>query len=208
MGMRPKPTVRAAYPDPDESGVRVTEQTLLANNWYHLYRYGFDLRLKDGSWQAQLREAYDRGNGATILLYNRARRTVVLTRQFRLPAFAAGLDDAWMLETAAGLLDEDRPEDAILRETMEETGYRIARPERLFELMMSPGSVTERIHFFTAEYDPADRPGKGGGADGENENIEVVELDFDEALAMVRDGRIADAKTVVLLYHARVEGLL
>jgi len=206
--MRPIPTVRDRFPDADEAGVRVRQATLLSDNWYHLFRYEFDLRLPDGSWQAQLREAYDRGNGATVLLFNRERRTVILTCQFRLPAYLGGHPDGWLLETAAGLLDADDPEPAIRREAMEETGYRIERLTPVFDLFTSPGSVTERLHFFIGEYDPSDRPGEGGGADGENENIEVVEIDFDEALRMVRDGRIVDAKTVLLLYHARIEGVL
>jgi GDP-mannose pyrophosphatase NudK len=208
VSARPQPTVRDRFPDAEESGVRIRQATLLSDNWYHLFRYEFDLRLTDGSWQGQVREAYDRGHGATVLLFNRARQTVILTRQFRLPAYASGDTDGWLLETAAGLLDADDPEAAIRREAIEETGYRIDRLKQVFNLFMSPGSVTERLHFFVGEYDPSDRPGRGGGADGENENIEVVEIGFDEALQMVRDGRIVDAKTVLLLYHARIEGLL
>ncbi len=208
MSTRPQPTVRDHFPDAEKAGVRIRQATLLSDNWYHLFRYDFDLRLPDGSWQGQVREAYDRGHGATVLLFNRARRTVILTRQFRLPAYASGDTDGWLLETAAGLLDADDPEAAIRREAIEETGYRIDRLKQVFNLFMSPGSVTERLHFFVGEYDPSDRPGLGGGADGENENIEVVEIGFDEALQMVRDGRIVDAKTVLLLYHARIEGLL
>ena len=206
MSQRPQPTVLSQFPDPDKSGVRVREVTPLSSNWYHLNRYAFDLRLADGSWQSQQREAYDRGHGATILLYNRQRRTVVLTKQFRLPAFLSG-DEGWLIETPAGLLDGDSAAEAIRREVAEETGYRISAAEPIFDLFLSPGSVTERLHFFKAEYDPEDRPGAGGGAEGENENIEVIEIGFDEALAMV--GReIRDAKTVLLLYHARIGGIL
>ncbi len=207
MSQRPKPTALSEFPSPEESGVRVREVTPLSSNWYHLARYEFELRLPDGSWQSQRREAYDRGNGATILLYNRERHTVVLTKQFRLPAFLGG-DHGWMIEAAAGLLDGDSPGDAIRREVEEETGYRVAAPQPLFDLFMSPGSVTERIHFFMAEFDPGNRPGAGGGADGENENIEVLEIGFDEALARIARGEIRDAKTVVLLYHARIQGVL
>ncbi|MBX3530019.1 MAG: NUDIX domain-containing protein [Rhizobiaceae bacterium] len=181
--------------------------TPLSSNWYHLSRYEFDLRLPDGSWQSQRREAYDRGNGATILLYNRERGTVILTRQFRLPAFLGG-DPGWLVETPAGLLDDDTPGEAIRREVEEETGYRIAGAQPVLDIFMSPGSVTERLHFFVAEYDPAERPGQGGGAEGEHENIEVLEVGFAEALAMVGRGEIRDAKTVLLLYHARIRGLL
>jgi GDP-mannose pyrophosphatase NudK len=207
MSQRPVPTTLSVFPDPDQSGVRVSAVTPLSSSWYHLARYEFDLRLPDGSWQRQQREAYDRGNGATILLYNRDRRSVVLTRQFRLPAFLGG-DRGWLVEAPAGLLDGDTPGEAIRREVEEETGYRIAAAQPVFDIFMSPGSVTERLHFFVAEFDPASRPGQGGGADGENENIEVVETGFDEALAMVDRGEIRDAKTILLLYHARIRGLL
>lgn len=207
MSPRPKPTTRTDFPNPDQSGVRMRETTLLSDNWYFLSRHDFDLRLPDGTWQPQRREAYDRGNGATILLYNRRKGTVVLTRQFRLPAFLGG-DHGWMIETAAGLLDGDEPGDAIRREVAEETGYRIGEAREVLDIFMSPGSVTERIHVFLAEYDPDDRPTAGGGAEGENENIEVLELGFDEALGMIASGEIRDAKTVLLLYHARIHGIL
>jgi GDP-mannose pyrophosphatase NudK len=207
MSARPHPTSRRDFPPPDEAGVRIVDVTLLSSNWYFLSRYEFDLKLADGSWQRQVREAYDRGNGATVLLYNRARRSVVLTRQFRLPAFLNG-SDGWLLETAAGLLDGDDPASAIRREVAEETGYEIGEAREVFDLFMSPGSVTERLHFFVAEFDPDRRPTMGGGAEGETENIEVVEIDFDEALTMISRGEIRDAKTVLLLYHARVHGIL
>ncbi len=208
MSNRPKPTAASVFPPAEESGVQMRQVTPLSSNWYHLNRYDYELRLPDGSWQPQMREAYDRGNGATILLYNRERRTVVLTRQFRLPAFLNGVADGQMIETAAGLLDDDAPGDAIRREVAEETGYRIGDVEPVFDIFMSPGSVTERIHFFMAEYDPADRPGNGGGVDSETENIEVLEIDFDAALSMVASGAIVDAKTILLLYHARLKEIL
>ena len=198
----------AVFPEPEETGVRMHDVTPLSSNWYHLSRYTFDLRLPDGSWQRQMREAYDRGNGATILLYNRARGTVVLTRQFRLPAFLNGVEDGQVIETAAGLLDDDSPAEAIRREVEEETGYRIGQAEEIFDVFMSPGSVTERLHFFMAEYDPSNRPSNGGGVASETENIEVLELDFERALAMVASGEIRDAKTILLLYHARIRGVL
>ena len=198
----------AVFPEPDVTGVRMHDVTALSNNWYHLSRYTFDLRLPDGSWQRQMREAYDRGNGATILLYNRARGTVVLTRQFRLPAFLNGVEDGLVIETAAGLLDDDSPAEAIRREVEEETGYRIGQAEEIFDVFMSPGSVTERLHFFMAEYDPSNRPSNGGGVESETENIEVLEIDFERALAMVASGEIRDAKTILLLYHARIRGVL
>jgi len=205
--MRPQPTSMSEFPAPDETGVRMRYVTRLSSNWYFLDKYEFDLRLADGTWQPQQREAYDRGNGATILLYNRARKTVVLTRQFRLPAFLNG-GPGWLIEAAAGLLDGEDPGAAIRREVAEETGYQIGEAREVFDIFMSPGSVTERLHFFLAEFDPGNRPTEGGGADGENENIEVLEIDFDEALAMVTRGEIRDAKTILLLYHARVHGVL
>lgn len=195
------------FPPPDFTGVRMRDVTLLSDNWYFLSRYSFDLRLADGSWQPQQREAYDRGNGATILLYNKARRTVVLTRQFRLPAFLNG-GEGWLIETAAGLLDGDDPGAAVRREVAEETGYRIGEAREVLDVFMSPGAVTERIHFFLAEFDPDDRPSQGGGAEGENENIEVLEMGFDAALGMIASGEIRDAKTILLLYHARIHGIL
>lgn len=205
---RPKPTAASTFPPAEESGVRMNQVTQLSSNWYFLNRYDFELRLADGSWQRQMREVYDRGNGATILLYNRARRAVILTRQFRLPAFLNGVADGQMIETAAGLLDDDAPGDAIRREVAEETGYRIGDVEEVFDIFMSPGSVTERLHFYMAEYDPADRPGEGGGVDSETENIEVLEVGFERALSMVGSGEIRDAKTILLLYHARIKGVL
>lgn len=207
MSARPQPTSMKHFPPEELTGVRMRDVTLLSDNWYFLSRYQFDLRLPDGSWQPQQREAYDRGNGATILLYNRARKTVVLTRQFRLPAFLNG-GAGWMIETAAGLLDGDDPGAAIRREVAEETGYRIGEAREVLDIFMSPGSVTERLHFFLAEFDPDDRPTDGGGAEGETENIEVLEIGFDEALAMVARGEIRDAKTILLLYHARIHGIL
>jgi nudix-type nucleoside diphosphatase (YffH/AdpP family) len=154
------------------------------------------------------REVYDRGNGAVILLYDRERRTVVLVRQFRLPAFVNGHPDGWLLEAPAGLLDARDPVDAIRREVEEETGYRIGEVQELYAAYMSPGSVSERLHFFAAPVDPAMRVHAGGGCAEEGEDIEVVELPFDEALAGIGSGQIADAKTIMLLYHARIAGLL
>jgi len=149
------------------------------------------------------RETYDRGNGATLLPYNLARRTVLLVRQFRYPAFVNGHDDL-LIEAAAGLLDDAAPEERIRAEVEEELGYRLGEVRKIFESFMSPGSVTEKLHFFVAPYEASMRIGAGGGLAEEGEDIEVLELDIDEALAMVADGRIADAKTVMLLYHAKL----
>ena len=183
--------------------VRVHEATLLSDNWYTLKTTAFDWRRNDGKWQRMHRETYDRGNGATLLPYNLARRTVLLTRQFRYPAFVNGHDDL-LIEAAAGLLDNAAPEERIRAEVEEELGLRLGAVQKVFEAFMSPGSVTEKLHFFIAEYEPSMRVGNGGGLADEGEDIEVLELGIDEALAMVADGRIADAKTVMLLYHAQL----
>jgi len=183
--------------------VRVHEATLLSDNWYTLKTTAFDWRRNDGQWQRMHRETYDRGNGATLLPYNLAQRTVLLTRQFRYPAFVNGHDDL-LIEAAAGLLDNAAPEERIRAEVEEELGYRLGAVQKILEAFMSPGSVTERLYFFIAEYDPSMRVGDGGGLAHEGEDIEVLELRIDEALAMVADGRIIDAKTVMLLYHAQL----
>jgi nudix-type nucleoside diphosphatase (YffH/AdpP family) len=183
--------------------VRVHEVTLLSDNWYTLKTTAFDWRRNDGRWQRMHRETYDRGNGATLLPFNLAQRTVLLTRQFRYPVFVNGHDDL-LIEAAAGLLDNAAPEERIRAEVEEELGYRLGAVQKVFEAFMSPGSVTEKLHFFVAEYEPSMRIGDGGGLAEEGEDIEVLELGIDEALAMVADGRIADAKTVMLLYHAQL----
>jgi len=183
--------------------VRVHEVTLLSDNWYTLKTTAFDWQRNDGQWQRMHRETYDRGNGATLLPYNLAQRTVLLTRQFRYPAFVNGHDDL-LIEAAAGLLDNAAPEERIRAEVEEELGYRLGAVHKILEAFMSPGSVTEKLHFFIAEYDPSMRVGEGGGLAHEGEDIEVLELGIGDALAMVADGRIVDAKTVMLLYHAQL----
>lgn len=199
-------------PEPDisdrEGNVVIHDVTVLSDNWYMLRKYVIDVKRRDGTWQKQEREAYDRGNGAGILLYNRQSRTIVLTRQFRLPAFLNGVDDGLVLEVPAGLLDGLDPAEVIRREVEEETGYTIGAPTLVTDCFASPGAVTERLHLFVAEYDPASRPGLGGGLADEGEDIEVVEMDFDAALAGIASGEIRDAKTILLIYHARVHGLL
>lgn len=195
-------------PSPPNERVRVRSVTTLSDNWYVLRKFQFDFRRTDGSWQSLEREAYDRGNGAAILLYNRARGTVVLTRQFRLPTFVNGNPDGMLLEVPAGLLDADTPEEAIRREVAEETGFRVGRVVPVLQAYMSPGSVTERLHLFVAEFDPGERAGEGGGSAAEGEDIEVLEVRLADALAMIVDGAIMDAKTIMLLYHARIIGLL
>jgi nudix-type nucleoside diphosphatase (YffH/AdpP family) len=186
--------------------VVVRDVELLASGWHVLRRTTLERRRPDGSWTTEQRETYDRGNGATLLLYDVARRTVLLSRQFRFPVYVNGHPDGMLLETAAGLLDDESPEDAVRREVEEELGVTVGAVEHVFDVWMSPGSVTERLHFFAAPYDAADRTGDRGGLADEGEDIEVVELGFDEALDMIDDGRIADAKTVMLLYWAALRG--
>src|ERR1700759_3150391 len=177
--------------------IRVKDVRLLSDNHYTLKTTTFEWRRANGEWQTQRRETYDRGNGATLLPDNLAQRTVVLVRQFRYPAFVNGCDDL-LIEAAAGLLDDETPEKRIRAEAEEEIGYRLGEVRKVFDAFMSPGAVTERIHFFVAEYEPAMRVGAGGGLASEGEDIEVLELAIDEALAMIADGRIADAKTIML----------
>jgi nudix-type nucleoside diphosphatase (YffH/AdpP family) len=181
--------------------VRIVESRLLSDNWYVLKTTTFDFRRSDGSWQRQQRETYDRGNGAVVLLYQPDARRVVLTRQFRFPAYVNG-HDGMLVEAAAGLLDDATPEERIRLEAEEETGYRIHDVRKVFEAFMSPGSVTEKLHFFIAEYDTSTKVGRGGGLEGEGEDIEVVEVEFDDALAMIDRGEIVDAKTIMLLQYA------
>lgn len=186
--------------------VRVVDVELLAAGWHVLRRTSLDYAGPDGTWSRQQRETYDRGNGATVLLYNVAQRTVLLTRQFRYPVYVNDHPDGMLIETAAGLLDDDDPATAIRREAEEETGVRIGHLEHVYDVYMSPGSVTERIHFFAAAYDASSRTGAGGGLAHEGEDIDVLEIDFADALAMIRDGRIQDAKTIMLLHWAALEG--
>ena len=181
--------------------VRVIESQVLADDWAVLKKTVFDFRRADGSWQRQQRETYDRGNGATLLLYHAALRRVLLIRQFRFPAYVNG-HHGLLVEAPAGLLDQATPEQRIRAEVEEETGYRVGEVRKVFEAFMSPGSVTEKLFFFVAEYDAASRVGKGGGIAAEGEDIEVLELPFDEALAMIRRGEIVDGKTIMLLQYA------
>jgi len=185
--------------------VRITDVEVLASAWHVLRRTTFEYQHSDGHWTTEQRETYDRGNGATVLLYDLARETVLLTRQFRYPVYVNDHPDGMFLETAAGLLDADDAETAIRREAQEETGVRIGELQLVFDVYTSPGSVTERLFCYAAPYDPSAR-GTGGGLAEEGEYIEVVELPFREALVMVRDGRIADAKTIMLLQWAALEG--
>jgi len=185
----------------NEDRVRIIRVETLSDDWYVLKKTTFELRRRDGSWQRQSRETYDRGNGATILLYDPERRTVILTRQFRFPAFVNGCAQD-LIEAPAGLLERASPEERIRRETEEETGYRIRDVRKVFEAYMSPGSVTEKLFFFVARYSPRDRISEGGGNVAEGEDIEVLELGIANALAMIGTGEIQDGKTIMLLQHA------
>jgi GDP-mannose pyrophosphatase NudK len=188
--------------------VKILDTIVLSDNWYTLRKVIFEYRTATGVWQKQTREAYDRGNGATILLYNKAQQTVILTRQFRLPSFLNGNADGMLIEACAGLLDNDHPDDCIRRETEEETGYKISAVQKIFEAYMSPGSVTEILHFFVAAYEKNMKIGEGGGHPNEQENIEVLELDFAAAVQMIATGEIKDAKTIMLLQYAQLYQLL
>lgn len=188
--------------------IKILDTEILSNNWYILKKLTYQFQKSDGEWQTQNREAYDRGNGATILLYNKEEKTVILTRQFRLPTYINGNDSGMLIEACAGLLDKDNPEDAIRRETEEETGYKVSHIEKVFEAYMSPGSVTEIIYFFIAEYSSDMKVNEGGGMEHEQEDIEVLELSFDDALAMIASGEIRDGKTIMLLQYVKLNGIL
>ena len=192
----------------ENENIKILNTEILSDNWYTLRKITFTRKLGDGTWQQQSREAYDRGNGATILLYNKVQKTVILTRQFRLPTFVNGNPSGMLIEACAGLLDKENAEDCIKRETEEETGYKIGDVKRIFELYMSPGSVTEILYFFIAEYSKDMKVNEGGGAEHEQENIEVLELPYEKAVRMVESGEIQDAKTVILLQYLQLRSLL
>jgi len=187
--------------------VRNLKTEVLSDNWYVLRKVTFEYLKNDGTWEVQDREAYDRGNGATILLYNKENRTVILTRQFRIPTYVNGNDTGMLIESCAGLLDRDNAEDCIKRETEEETGYKISSVEKIFEAYMSPGSVTEIVHFFIAEYTKSMKIGEGGGAEDEQEEIEVLELKIDKAVQMIKSGEIKDGKTIMLLQYIQLKNI-
>ncbi len=192
----------------DNPRIRNLNLEILSKNWYVLRKATFDFLKKNGQWQTQQRECYDRGNGAVILLYNKLSRTVVLTRQFRAPTYLNGNSSGMLIEACAGLLDLDEPETCIRRETEEETGYRVSEVRKIFEAYMSPGSVTEKLHFFVAEYSAEQKSGDGGGLEHDEEDIEVLELGFEEALRMVETGEIRDGKTIILLQFAQINKLV
>lgn len=188
--------------------VKIINTEILSDDWYTLRKVTFEYIKKDGSIQTQSREAYDRGNGATILLYNRDTQTVILTRQFRLPTYVNGNHTGMLIEACAGLLDKDNPEDCIRRETEEETGYKVKDVRKIFEAYMSPGSVTEILYFFIAEYSKEMKVAEGGGLEEEDEDIEVMEVNIDQALRMIQSGEIKDAKTIMLLHYVRLHHIL
>jgi len=188
--------------------VKILQTDILSKNWYLLKKITYEFLKKDGSKKVHSREAYDRGNGATILLYSLEQKTVILTRQFRLPTFINGNADGMLIEACAGLLDKDNPEDAIRRETEEETGYKIKEIKKIFEAYMSPGSVTEMLYFFIAEYARSMKVNEGGGVEEEEENIEVLEIGFQKALDMIVSGEIKDGKTIMLLQYLRLHNIL
>lgn len=190
------------------TNVQIEKTEILSDNWYTLKKVTFKIQKKDGSFQQQSREAYDRGNGAAILLYDKNTGNIVLTRQFRLPSYLNGNETGMMIEVCAGLLDNDNPEDCIKRETEEETGYKVSHVEKIFEAYMSPGAVTEILHFFIGEYSKEMKVNDGGGLDDEGEDIEVLELSFEEALQMIETGAIKDAKTIMLLQYLRLKNIL
>lgn len=187
--------------------IKILNKEVLSDNWYTLNKITFDYTLKDGMVQRQEREAYDRGNGSTILLYNKEKGTVVLTRQFRMPTYLNGNESGFLIEACAGLLEKDNAEDCIRKETEEETGYRITNVKKVFESYMSPGSVTEILYFFVAEYEDYMKVNEGGGTD-EEEDIQVLVLPFQRAIEMVKSGEIKDAKTIMLLQYAQINRLL
>lgn len=190
------------------SKVNIKSVENLSNNWYQLDKVTFDYQTKDGNWQEQVRESYDRGDGAAILLYNSSKKTVILTKQFRMPSYLNENPSGMMIEVCAGLLDEDDPLTCIRKEAEEETGYQIDAPKKILEIYSTPGAVTEKIHYFIAEYSDAMKISEGGGLEEETEEIEVVEFSFEKALKMISTGEICDAKTIILLQYAQINKLV
>lgn len=188
--------------------VRNIRTKLLSDNWYTLNKITFDYLNDKGVWETQHRESYDRGNGAAILLYNPTKKTVILTKQFRMPTYLNGNDNGMMIEVCAGVLDGDNPERCVIKEAEEEIGYRITNVKKVIESYMSPGAVTEILYLFVAEYTDDMKVSEGGGLDNEHENIEVLEIPFTKAIKMIKDHEIVDAKTILLLQHAQINGLL
>jgi GDP-mannose pyrophosphatase NudK len=188
--------------------VRIVKTETLSDNRSVLKKITFDYQTKKGSRQTKTQEIYDRGDAASILLYNKETKTVILTKQFRLASFINGNQEGMMIETCAGLLDDDSPEECARRESEEETGYKLKDVRKVFEAYMSPGAVTEKLHFFVAEYSAEMKVSKGGGLEEEQEEVEVLEMSFEKALQMINSGEIKDAKTIMLLQHLKIQQLL
>lgn len=188
--------------------IKITNTEILSDNWYTLKKISYQYENEDGNIRFAHREIYDRGNGVAILLYNKKHKTVILTKQFRIPTYVNANKTGMMIEVCAGVLDEKNPEDCVKREVEEETGYRVEKVKKVFQSYMSPGAVTEILHFYVAEYNDDMKASEGGGLDEEHEDIEVLELDFDTAYNMIFSGEIQDGKTIMLLQHAKIQKLL
>ena len=192
----------------ENNRVKITKTELLSDNWYLLNKITFDYLRNDGRWQTQIRESYDRGDGAAVFMYNKTTKNIVLIRQFRLPSYLNGNASGLLIEACAGLLDRDDPETCIKKEIFEETGYQIKKVTKIFEAYMTPGAVTEQIHYFTAEYTDAMKIEQGGGLESEQEDIEVLEMSFSKAIDLLNEGKITDAKTIMLLQYAIIHNLV
>lgn len=190
------------------SRIKISSKKKLCETWFKVERVNFDYKLDDGTWQNQTRDIHDHGNGAGILLYNKDRKTIILTQQLRIATYLNGNNDGLIIEVPAGLLDTDDPETCVIREVEEETGYRINSAKKVYELYMTPGSVTELLHLFIGEYNESMKVSEGGGLDEEHENIEVLEVKFSEAIKMMESGKIKDAKTVMLLQYAMINNII
>lgn len=188
--------------------IKVKKTEVLSNSWGILNEVTFELKNFDGTWDSQVRESYNTGDGATVLLYNKQEKQIVLTKQFRLPTYLNNNPGGMLIEACAGLLEQDSPEECVIKEAKEETGYSISNPQKVFDAYMSPGSVTEIMHFFIAEYSNEKKVGEGGGAEDEQEDIKVLKYDFEKAWEMVEKGEIKDAKTIMLLQHLKLRGLI
>ncbi len=191
-----------------KNSIKIKETKLLSDNWGILTKVTYDYLTKTGELETHIREIYDRGNGASILLYNKKNKTVILTRQFRLPTYLNGNPSGLIIEACAGLLDGDTPEDCAKKEALEETGYKVTKIQKIFESYMTPGADTEILHFFVAEYTQDMKENEGGGLDHEQEHIEVLEMDFHKAFAKIETGEIKDAKTIMLLQYAKIHQLV
>lgn len=188
--------------------IKNIEKKLLSDNYYILNRVNFDYLMKSGKWVNQMREVYDRGDGAGILLYNKQKKTVILTKQFRMPTYLNDNKDGFLVEVAAGMLDKDNPEACVIRETEEEVGYRLKSVKKIYEAYSSPGVMTEKMHFFIGEYTDDMKVNEGGGLESEHEDIEVLEMPFKNAISMLNNGEINDTRTIVLLQYAQIHNLL